>query len=132
MNRTFGLVFINSRGEEFGGIRETNPPYPDEILEYKIIAEDESGNYFTLESDKVCFWDHETNDSIILANSISDFIEGCSQPSAVELKPEQVESAWIDPDFAKQFGVSKKPAKLYMFSKDIYEKVFKKNYLISI
>jgi len=32
----------------------------------------------------------------------------------------------------KQVGVSKKPAQLYMFSKDIYDKMFSKNYLISI
>lgn len=32
----------------------------------------------------------------------------------------------------KQVGVSKKPAQLYMFSKDIYEKMFQKNYLISL
>ncbi|MGJ8591014.1 MAG: NrtR DNA-binding winged helix domain-containing protein [Aquaticitalea sp.] len=32
----------------------------------------------------------------------------------------------------KQVGISKKPAQLYMFSKDIYQKMFKKNYLISI
>ena len=32
----------------------------------------------------------------------------------------------------KQVGVSKKPAQLYMFSKDIYNKMFQKNYLISI
>jgi len=32
----------------------------------------------------------------------------------------------------KQVGVSKKPAQLYMFSKDIYDKMFQKNYLISI
>lgn len=32
----------------------------------------------------------------------------------------------------KQVGVSKKPAQLYMFSKDVYDKVFQKNYLISI
>lgn len=32
----------------------------------------------------------------------------------------------------KKVGVSKKPAKLYMFSKDIYNKMFEKNYLISI
>ncbi|PPK95560.1 hypothetical protein LY01_01150 [Nonlabens xylanidelens] len=32
----------------------------------------------------------------------------------------------------KQVGVSKKPAQLYMFSKDVYDKVFEKNYLISI
>ncbi|MBF8150611.1 NUDIX hydrolase [Winogradskyella sp. F6397] len=32
----------------------------------------------------------------------------------------------------KQVGVSKKPAQLYMFSKEVYDKVFQKNYLISI
>ncbi|WP_292945273.1 NUDIX domain-containing protein [Olleya sp. UBA1516] len=32
----------------------------------------------------------------------------------------------------KQVGVSKKPSQLYMFSLDIYNKMFSKNYLISI
>lgn len=32
----------------------------------------------------------------------------------------------------KQVGVSKRPAQLYMFSLDIYNKMFQKNYLISI
>ena len=32
----------------------------------------------------------------------------------------------------KQVGVSKKPAQLYMFSMDIYNKMFSKNYLISM
>lgn len=32
----------------------------------------------------------------------------------------------------KQVGVSKRPSQLYMFSKDAYEKLFQKNYLISI
>lgn len=32
----------------------------------------------------------------------------------------------------KQVGVSKKPAQLYMFSKDIYDKIFEKNYLINL
>ncbi|MFB9056742.1 NUDIX hydrolase [Mariniflexile ostreae] len=32
----------------------------------------------------------------------------------------------------KQIGISKKPAQLYMFSKDIYDKIHKTNYLISI
>ena len=43
-----------------------------------------------------------------------------------------INKKYIIPLDEKQFGVSKKPAKLYMFSKDIYEKVFTKNYLISI
>lgn len=32
----------------------------------------------------------------------------------------------------KQVGVSKKPSKLFMFSKDIYQKIYKESYLISI
>ena len=32
----------------------------------------------------------------------------------------------------KKVGNSKKPARLYMFSKDIYEKIFTKNYLVNI
>ncbi len=32
----------------------------------------------------------------------------------------------------KQLGVSKKPSKLFMFSKDIYQKIYKESYLISI
>ena len=32
----------------------------------------------------------------------------------------------------KQVGVSKKPSQLYMFSKEVYERLFQKNYLISI
>lgn len=32
----------------------------------------------------------------------------------------------------KQVGVSKKPSQLYMFSKDVYQKIYKESYLISI
>ncbi|WP_298782334.1 NUDIX domain-containing protein [uncultured Polaribacter sp.] len=32
----------------------------------------------------------------------------------------------------KQTGVSKKPAQLYMFSRDVYKKVYEKNFLINI
>lgn len=43
-----------------------------------------------------------------------------------------INKKYIIPLDEKQFGVSKKPAKLYMFSKDVYEKMFRKNYLINI
>lgn len=43
-----------------------------------------------------------------------------------------INKKYIVPLDEKQMGVSKKPAQLYMFSKDIYEKMFQKNYLISI
>jgi len=43
-----------------------------------------------------------------------------------------INKKYIVPLNEKQVGVSKKPAQLYMFSKDIYDKIFQKNYLISI
>jgi hypothetical protein len=43
-----------------------------------------------------------------------------------------INKKYIVPLDEKQVGVSKKPAQLYMFSKDIYNKMFQKNYLISI
>jgi 8-oxo-dGTP diphosphatase len=43
-----------------------------------------------------------------------------------------INKKYIVPLDEKQVGVSKKPAQLYMFSKDIYTKMFQKNYLISI
>jgi len=43
-----------------------------------------------------------------------------------------INKKYIVPLDEKQVGVSKRPAQLYMFSKDIYKKMFQKNYLISI
>ncbi|WP_405604755.1 NrtR DNA-binding winged helix domain-containing protein [Polaribacter sp. Asnod1-A03] len=43
-----------------------------------------------------------------------------------------INKKYIIPLDEKQVGVSKRPAQLYMFSKDIYDKMFQKNYLISI
>ncbi|WP_458626554.1 NUDIX hydrolase [Winogradskyella sp. PC D3.3] len=43
-----------------------------------------------------------------------------------------IKKKYIIPLDEKQVGVSKKPAQLYMFSKDIYKKMHHKNYLINI
>ena len=43
-----------------------------------------------------------------------------------------INKKYIIPLDEKQVGVSKKPAQLYMFSKDIYEKIYQKNYLINM
>ncbi|UMB61216.1 NUDIX domain-containing protein [Lutibacter sp. A80] len=43
-----------------------------------------------------------------------------------------INKKYIIPLDEKQVGVTNKPARLYMFSKDIYEKMFKKNNLINI
>ncbi|NIJ46416.1 hypothetical protein FHR24_002903 [Wenyingzhuangia heitensis] len=43
-----------------------------------------------------------------------------------------INKKYIIPLDEKQIGVSKKPAQLYMFSKDVYDKMYEKNYLINI
>lgn len=43
-----------------------------------------------------------------------------------------INKKYIIPLDEKQIGVSKKPAQLYMFSKEVYNKVYQKNYLINI
>jgi len=58
---------------------------------------------------EVRFWDHETGESTVLAQSAGEFIAGCVAPSEVELEPGQVKSVWVDPEFAKKFGIDPKP-----------------------
>ncbi|ANW95976.1 NUDIX hydrolase [Wenyingzhuangia fucanilytica] len=43
-----------------------------------------------------------------------------------------IHKKYIIPLDEKKVGVSKKPSQLYMFSKDVYDKVYQKNYLINI
>ncbi len=109
MNRAFSKVFISEEGVEFGIIRKASLPFPSELEGEKVLAEDESGNYFIEVNEAVCFWDHETSDTKLLASSLDNFISGCAEPEAVELKPDQFESVWVDPEFAKQFGIKPKP-----------------------
>jgi len=111
MKLIIGKSFKNSCGEEYGIIREAIAPFPEEISNNEIFAEDGCGNYFLLISNKVYFWNHETSHNEILANSIDDFILGCSTPTEVELKPENVVSAWIDPEFAKKIMLRNNPNK---------------------
>jgi len=108
MKPVYGKVFKTSKGEEFGVIRAVCHPFPDELSDTEIIAEDGCGNYFCLINGKVVFWDHETNDKTVLANSTKEFVAGCSKPANVELKPEQIISSWIDPEFAKKLGIDPK------------------------
>ena len=83
----------------------------DELLPGAVpIAWAEGGNYVVLEPGRggaVSFWDHEEPEGLTpLAESFSAFLE-LLQPfdaSSVELKPGQVQSAWIDPDFLKSLG----------------------------
>ncbi|MCU4676572.1 SMI1/KNR4 family protein [Catenovulum sp. 2E275] len=109
MNRAFGKVFKSENGVEYGIIRKGNLPFPKVLSNSNVLAEDDCGNYFVLLNEAVCFWDHETGESKILSGSVNDFVSRCSSPKEVELEPGQVESAWIDPEFAKQFGIKCKP-----------------------
>lgn len=71
------------------------------------IAWAEGGNYVCLDVSKgggVFFWDHEEPErDAKLADSFSRFMELLApfDPNSVELKPGQVKSAWIDPEFLK-------------------------------
>lgn len=107
VNKTFGKVFRSQDGESLGLIRNTNGPFPAEIKNENIFAEDECGNYFLERTGAVLFWDHETSETIKLSNSMDEFVAGCVVPEGVELEPENVISAWIDPEFAKQHGIEK-------------------------
>ncbi|MBM5570749.1 MULTISPECIES: SMI1/KNR4 family protein [Deefgea] len=108
MNKIYGQVFRASDGNEFGIIRPASEPFPDELLSTEVVAEDECGNYFILKAGEVFFWNHENSDLSVIANSISDFISGCVEPSEIDLRPNQVNSAWIDPDFAASLGIKLK------------------------
>jgi hypothetical protein len=111
MNRIFGKVFKDDVGNEFGVIRKTTLPFPEDISEYEVIAEDECGNYFLNISDCIIFWDHETNTKVELSKTLHEFISKCTQPSEIELDPSDIISVWVDPDFAKEFGISPNPNK---------------------
>ncbi|MCV6623867.1 MAG: hypothetical protein OIF51_19195 [Cellvibrionaceae bacterium] len=109
MNRAFGKVFKSDSGVEYGVIREAKEPFPKGLSSSSILAEDCCGNYFVLLNEAVCFWDHETTESVFLSESVNDFVSVCTALGEVELEHGQVESAWIDPEFAKQFGINTKP-----------------------
>jgi len=109
MKQVFGKAFRTRDGTEYGIIRKTKEPFPEELSESDVIAEDGCGNYFVQTNLKVHFWDHETRESVVLAQSLNEFIAGCVAPPEVELEPGQVKSVWVDPEFAKKFGIDPKP-----------------------
>lgn len=69
------------------------------------IAHAEGGNYVIVDLDsnsEVFFWDHEYPNSVLkLADNVDFFLENLEpfDIKSVELKEDQIESAWIDPDF---------------------------------
>jgi hypothetical protein len=102
-----GKVFILDR-MHYGPIRSSALTSFSTLdgTSYDILAEDSCGNYFTTTEDgAVCFWDHETDDLVHLASSLSEFAAHCVAQPPVELNPGQVKSAWINPAFAKSLGM---------------------------
>ena len=71
------------------------------------IAEASSGNfvYFKKGSPSVFFWDHEIDRDKKLASSFSEFLDALRpfDIDSVQLKPGQVKSVWVDPDFKPEF-----------------------------
>lgn len=72
------------------------------------VAWDECGNYIFIDERKngcVYFWDHELPDQITkVADNFEAFLSILApfDVDAVRLKPGQVESVWIDPEFLKK------------------------------
>jgi hypothetical protein len=65
-----------------------------------IVGEDSCGNLFLYAPDgSVSFWDHETNEEMVLALSIEEFCNSLVEPTPLVLRPGQVKSAWINPEF---------------------------------
>lgn len=110
LSSTFGKVFVAPDGETYGVLRAPNGVIPIELKNEKLhpFAEDESGNHFFSLGGSIYFWDHETNQRILLADTEKQFVEACTAPKPVELSPRQVKSAWIDPAFAKELGLEAK------------------------
>ncbi|WP_211233691.1 SMI1/KNR4 family protein [Zooshikella ganghwensis] len=109
MKRAFGKIFTSNHGTEYGVIRKSQEPFPVELAKSNILAEDDCGNYFIEVNGGIHFWDHEIGDNEFLAKSMEEFISNCSAPEDVELESDQVESVWVDPEFAKQFDIKPKP-----------------------
>ena len=71
------------------------------------IAEASSGNfvYFKKGSPSIYFWDHEIDHDRKLASSFMEFLNAL-RPfdfASVQLKPGQVKSVWVDPNFKPEF-----------------------------
>lgn len=71
------------------------------------IAECSSGNFVYIKKGctGVFFWDHEVENDKRLANSFKEFLEGLRpfDTNSIQLKPGQVKSVWVDPDFKPKF-----------------------------
>lgn len=71
------------------------------------VAECPSGDFIYIEKSRqdVFFWDHEIDKDRKIASSFGEFLKALKPYdfNAVQLKPGQVKSVWVDPDFKPQF-----------------------------
>jgi len=107
----FGKEFESKlTGDGYGVFRACAPVLPADFTTAAFgrpFAEDDGGNLFTeLPDGNICFWDHETDDLTVIASTWDDFAKSCIPPKPVELKPGQVKSVWVDPEFAKKMGMT--------------------------
>ena len=105
-----GMVFTSpANGEPYGTIRDLQGEVTADFFTdnpWTPFAEDDCGNFFAVSAGgTIGFWDHELDEITTLADSFDDFARHCSEPEEVELSEDQVQSAWIDPAFAKQMGI---------------------------
>jgi hypothetical protein len=104
----FGKDFDSKlTGSGYGVFRKCGAVLPADFSITKFgtpFAEDSCGNLFTqIQSGRICFWDHETDDLTVIASSWEEFVGGCVEPKEVKLKPGQVKRVWVDPNFKPRF-----------------------------
>jgi len=109
-NDLIGKVFKSSiTGEEYGVFRlvSANRPSAYSYIKFgKPVLSDGYGNFVTVSrKGEILFWDHETDEVVTIATSWNEFRGGCTEPEEVELRPGQLISAWIDPEFAKEMNI---------------------------
>ena len=103
-----GKNFVTDAGEWYGTIRDIRLPLSPEFNfgEAVPFAEDGCGNFFLLDKGSVLFWDHETDEVTELTTDFEDFRRRCTEEEPdIELNKDQIISVWIDPEFAKEYGL---------------------------
>jgi hypothetical protein len=106
LDSSIGKLFRSESGLTFGPLRSVVGRLPD-VLRFvhgDTFAADDCGNYFVTQNARVLFWDHETGEFNLLADSTQDFFARLEEPRSAVLKPGQVKRAWIDPTFAKNIA----------------------------
>ena len=106
--------FISSlSGDCYGIVEPFDSDFPEgfSITSFgEPFAYDDCGNIFTIKNYKIFFWDHEIDEIILISNSWEEFISGCTEPEEIELDEDQIISGWVDPEFAKEQGMSNVPS----------------------